>query len=79
VRGIGLANAVELVGAEGSHEPDPELAERVANGLRERGVLVGTTGRAGNSLKVRPPLAFTAAEVPVLVTALDETLTSLGV
>ena len=78
IRGIGLANAVELVAVGGSTEPDAGLADAVANGLRERGVLVGTTGRADNSLKIRPPLAFTVAEVPVLVAALDETLTELG-
>ena len=43
--------------------------------LRHHGVLVGTTGRAGNVLKLRPPLAFTAAHVPVLVSALDASLT----
>ena len=42
--------------------------------MRERGVLVGTTGRAGNVLKIRPPLAFTTAEVPILADALAATL-----
>jgi 4-aminobutyrate aminotransferase-like enzyme len=35
---------------------------------------VGTTGVHGNVLKVRPPLAFTAAEVPVFATALQAAL-----
>ena len=34
------------------------------------GVLVGTTARAGNVLKVRPPLAFTDEHVPIFVAAL---------
>jgi len=42
--------------------------------MRERGVLVGTTGSAGNILKVRPPLAFTTAEVPVFLEALEGAL-----
>ncbi len=53
-------------------------ASAVKEGLRERGVLVGTTGRAGNVLKVRPPLAFTTAEVPIFADALDATLASIG-
>ena len=42
--------------------------------LRHHGVLIGTTGRAGNILKLRPPLAFTAEHVPPLVSALDASL-----
>ncbi len=52
----------------------PPTATAVKEGLRERGVLVGTTGRDGNVLKVRPPLAFTTAEVPVFADALEATL-----
>lgn len=70
VRGVGLAVGVEF--------PDAAVATAVRDGLRERGVLVGTSGRRGDVLKVRPPLAFTAAEVPVFVEALDATLAALG-
>ena len=58
--------------------PTPELAGAIKDGLRERGVLVGTCGRHDNVLKVRPPLAFTIADVPVFASALDATLTALG-
>jgi len=37
-------------------------------------VLVGTTGRAGNVLKVRPPLAFTDDLVPAFAEALTAAL-----
>jgi 4-aminobutyrate aminotransferase-like enzyme len=40
-------------------------------------VLVGTCGRRGDVLKVRPPLAFTAADVPVFADALEATLAAL--
>jgi 4-aminobutyrate aminotransferase-like enzyme len=77
VRGIGLANAIEVVRDRVSKEPDAATADRVKNALRRYGVLVGTTGWDGNVLKVRPPLAFTAREVPVftraLTSALDDT------
>ena len=38
-------------------------------------VLIGTTGRNGNVLKLRPPLAFTSEHIPTLVAALDAALT----
>jgi 4-aminobutyrate aminotransferase-like enzyme len=74
VRGVGLANGVELVTDRASRTPDPAAAAAVKDGMRDRGVLVGTTGRGGNVLKVRPPLAFTEAEVPMLVAALTGAL-----
>jgi len=66
VRGVGLAIGVELT--------DRVTAVAIKEGLRQRGVLVGTSGRAGNVLKVRPPLAFTTAEVPIFAEALAATL-----
>jgi 4-aminobutyrate aminotransferase-like enzyme len=69
VRGVGLAIGVEVT--------DAATARAIKEGLRERGVLIGTSGRHGNVLKVRPPLAFTEAEVPVFAGALAATLESL--
>ena len=74
IRGVGLANAIEIVSDRESKRPDPAAAAAVKDALRRRNVLVGTTGRAGNVLKVRPPLAFTASLVPVFVRALTESL-----
>jgi 4-aminobutyrate aminotransferase-like enzyme len=42
--------------------------------MRRRGVLVGTTGRARNIIKLRPPLAFTSEHVPWFVEELDAAL-----
>lgn len=66
VRGIGLANAVEIVDDPVTKSPDPGLADRLKQDLRRRGLLVGTTGPHGNVLKVRPPLAFTAADAALV-------------
>jgi 4-aminobutyrate aminotransferase-like enzyme len=74
VRGIGLANAIEIVTDRATTTPDPAMADQIKNALRRHGVLVGTTGVHGNVLKVRPPLAFTAAEVPVFTAALQAAL-----
>jgi 4-aminobutyrate aminotransferase-like enzyme/Ser/Thr protein kinase RdoA (MazF antagonist) len=74
VRGRGLVAGVELVTDRGSRQPDAELAARVKEGMRERGVLIGTTGRAGNTLKIRPPLCLTAEEAALIVSTLREVL-----
>ncbi|RSM47286.1 aspartate aminotransferase family protein [Amycolatopsis balhimycina DSM 5908] len=63
VRGSGLYVGVEIVGDRQTSEPDRARAEDVINDLRDRRVLISGTGKAANVLKIRPPLAFTAADV----------------
>jgi 4-aminobutyrate aminotransferase-like enzyme len=74
VRGVGLAWGVELVEDPSTREPDRARATALRDRLRELGVLVGTTGRHGNVLKVRPPLAFLDTHVPTLTAALQRAL-----
>jgi 4-aminobutyrate aminotransferase-like enzyme len=64
---------VELVDP-GTGAPATDLARDVRDELRERGVLIGTTRREKNVLKIRPPLAITAAEALIIIQALDEVL-----
>jgi 4-aminobutyrate aminotransferase-like enzyme/Ser/Thr protein kinase RdoA (MazF antagonist) len=78
VRGMGLANGIEIVTDAGSKTPDPVMASAIKDTLRSRGALVGTTGRAGNVLKVRPPLAFTEELVPRFVDLLTSSLDALS-
>ncbi|HET8751030.1 MAG TPA: aminotransferase class III-fold pyridoxal phosphate-dependent enzyme [Gaiellaceae bacterium] len=66
VRGSGLLAGVQL--------SSDELAGRVADELREHGILVGLTGRDESVLKIRPPLVFTDEHAELLVTALDRIL-----
>jgi 4-aminobutyrate aminotransferase-like enzyme/Ser/Thr protein kinase RdoA (MazF antagonist) len=73
VRGRGLLVGVELVSVDDGG-PAPELARRVKDEMRERGVLIGTTGRTGNTLKIRPPLCLRADEAELIATRLDEAL-----
>jgi 4-aminobutyrate aminotransferase-like enzyme len=76
VRGRGLMLGVELVGAD--RGPATELAARVKDAMCQRGVLVGTTGRDGNTLKIRPPLCLRAEEAELIVARLDDSLRALG-
>jgi 4-aminobutyrate aminotransferase-like enzyme len=57
-----------------TREPAGDIAARVKDEMAERGVLIGTSGRHGNVLKIRPPLCITDAEARLIVTALDEVL-----
>ncbi len=77
VRGMGLANGIEIVTDAASKQPAPDVANAIKEGLRQRRVLVGSCGPKGNVLKVRPPLAFTEAHVPIFAGALEETLRTL--
>ncbi|GIJ57368.1 aminotransferase class III-fold pyridoxal phosphate-dependent enzyme [Virgisporangium aurantiacum] len=62
VRGPGLMIGVEL-------DPAWLTAREVAERLREAGVLVGTTGPGGATLKVRPPLIWTDEHVGTFLAA----------
>jgi 4-aminobutyrate aminotransferase-like enzyme len=66
VRGSGLLVGVELESGE--------RAEQIVDALRERGVLIGRTGRAENVLKIRPPLVFGDEHADLLVSALAAAL-----
>ena len=48
--------------------------KRVVNGMCRRGVLVGSTGRNGDVLKIRSPLTFGIEHADLLLEALGQTL-----
>ncbi len=78
VRGHGLFLGVDLVRERERREPARAETGRVLEGLRERGVLVGSDGPHANVLKIRPPLCFSGADAERLLDALDATLGTLG-
>lgn len=63
IRGSGLYLGIEVVKDRDTLEPDPIRCEDIIKDLRAHRVLISRTGAAGNVLKVRPPVAFTAADV----------------
>src|SRR5215467_6639126 len=76
VRGEGLLAGVELVDEE--RVPAAGRAGRVTEAMRERGILISTTGPAGNVLKIRPPLVFQREHADLLLQTLDEVLAAAG-
>ena len=78
VRGEGLLLGVELVEDQETLAPAADRARAVAEAMRERGVLLGATGPAGNVLKIRPPLVFRREHADLLLQTLDDVLASTG-
>ena len=74
VRGEGLFLGVELVVDRGTLAPATEEASRIANDMREHGVLISTDGPFDNVLKIKPPMAFGKLEADILVDVLDAAL-----
>ena len=74
VRGTGLFIALDLVSDRESRTPGTELAGRLVNELRERGVLVGTIGPHANILKLRPPMVLQKEDADYFLGVLEELL-----
>jgi 4-aminobutyrate aminotransferase-like enzyme len=70
--GAGLLLGVDISKADGS--PDKELARRVMNHMRQKGVLIGTTGPDANVLKIRPPIVFNQEHAELLLASLANAL-----
>lgn len=67
VRGGGLFIGIELVVDRNSLEPATAETARAMNLLRREGVLIGSTGRFDNILKIRPPLVFSSEHADILL------------
>lgn len=60
VRGSGLFIGADFVVDPDTKEANGELGLQVVNSLRDRNILISASGPAGNVLKIRPPLPFSA-------------------
>jgi 4-aminobutyrate aminotransferase-like enzyme len=78
VRGEGLLLGVELVEDPQTRAPAARRANQAAEAMRDRGILLGTTGPAGNVLKIRPPLVFKRTHADLLLETLDNVLGALS-
>jgi 4-aminobutyrate aminotransferase-like enzyme len=73
VRGAGLFIGLDFNDPE-SGLPDTALATYVINALKERGILIGAAGLYGNTLKIRPPLCFSAGDADHFATSVKAIL-----
>ena len=77
MRGKGLFLSVDIVKSRDSKEPDSETAKKLANMMRDEGVLVSTHGRYDCSIKIRPPMVFSQENADLLIATLDSCFANL--
>ena len=58
VRGSGLFLGFDMVTNHDMKEPNPQLAKKIINQLREKNILTSVDGPHHNVIKVKPPLCF---------------------
>ncbi len=78
IRGAGLYIGVEFSEDGDINRPDVDMATATINLLRRDQVLVGTVGKYGNVLKIRPPLCFTRDNADLFLYKLGKVLKELS-
>ncbi len=74
IRGSGLFIGIELVKDQQTMEPAFIEAYTIADQMKDEGILIGSTGRFGNVIKIRPPLVFSKENADLLTQKLDKQL-----
>ena len=78
IRGAGLYIGLEFSEDGDVNRPDVDKATATLNLLRRDQVLVGTVGKYGNVLKIRPPLCFTQDNADLFLNKLGKVLKELS-
>lgn len=74
VRGAGLFFGAEMVLDRADKTPATDFTKRLANAMRQEGVLINFLGIHYNVLKIRPNMQFTRADADILIDTLDDVL-----
>lgn len=74
VRGKGLMLGVELVKDKKTKEPAPQEVLKVMDLTKDRGVLIGKGGMAGNVIRIKPPLCLTKQDADTVAAVLEDCL-----
>ncbi|WP_423746474.1 aminotransferase class III-fold pyridoxal phosphate-dependent enzyme [Haladaptatus sp. SPP-AMP-3] len=77
IRRSGLMIGIELVQDQKTWTPATSEATEVVNRLRQRQVLIGSTGKHENVLKIRPPLVFDKYHADHLLENFDAVLSTM--
>lgn len=78
VRGVGLFFGAEFV-LDAENTPATAFVEDLVEVMVAKGFILNRIGRAGNTLKIRPPLPFGRAHADLLIDALQEALATTPV
>jgi alanine-glyoxylate transaminase/(R)-3-amino-2-methylpropionate-pyruvate transaminase len=74
IRGLGLMLGVELVKDRKTKEPAKEECAAVFEACKDMGLLIGKGGLWGNTLRIKPPMIFSATDADFMLAVLDEAL-----
>ena len=74
VRGRGLFLGLELIKDHEKLNPASLEAEKIANDMKDHGILISTDGPDHNVLKIKPPMVFTNDNADQLVNTLNKLL-----
>ena len=74
VRGRGLFLGIELIKNPEILTPASDEAEKIANDMKDHGILISTDGPDHNVLKIKPPMVFTKDNADQLAETLDRVL-----
>ncbi len=77
IRGPGLFIGAELVDDRHSKQPATQVASKIINMMKDRGVLISKIGRFDNILKIRPPIVFSKQNSDQVLETLDDVLTQI--
>ena len=79
VRQAGMVFGCEYVLDRDTKEPAVEYTDRIINAMRHEGIILSKLGRHKNTLKIRPPMPFSEANLDQLVTTLDKVMSETPV
>ncbi|GAA4911646.1 aspartate aminotransferase family protein [Nesterenkonia rhizosphaerae] len=71
-KGSGLFFGLSVFADEDHRQPDGASAKALVESVKEAGVLLSRIGPSGSVLKIRPPLALSQQELPVLLEAVEQ-------
>ena len=77
VRGVGLFVGIEFVHNRDTLEPAADVADKLVQAARRRGILLSTDGPLHNVIKIKPPMVLTADDIDMVVRVLDDELDRL--
>jgi 4-aminobutyrate aminotransferase-like enzyme len=78
VRGMGLMIAIELVRDRVTKEPAPDIAVKLMDGAKKRGLIIGKGGLHANVIRICPPMIVTRDDVDNAVGILDSALAEIA-
>ncbi len=79
VRGLGLMLGVELVKDRKTKEVAAKETLRLMELCRDRGLLIGKGGMAGNVVRIKPPMCITLKDADFISDVMDESLEALEI